>query len=257
MMAEFHSALERMPSERRSRMILSVAELFAAVADRVGEPEISLFDDLFLGQLPITDHETQVTLSKQLSAIPNAPPKLIHKFANDDSVDIAGPVLSRSKRLKTNDLVRYAAAHGQDHLHAMCERGEIPEILSAILIKRGGQSVIDRLARTDGAKYYAADFVRLLKTASIDERKRAKVKLQAVIETQLGQPISDCEVLNISPTGAHLLPEQDTNLPETFAVVFPTIENRRTLCRMAWKNKTGLGVRFESDPFAQTSGKSR
>ncbi|MGZ5867834.1 MAG: DUF2336 domain-containing protein [Xanthobacteraceae bacterium] len=232
-------------------MILSVADLFAAVADRIGDAEMALFDDLLLDQLPITDHETQVALSKRLSTISKAPPKLIHRFASDASVDIAGPVLSRSKRLKTDDLVRYAVAHGQDHLHAICERAEIPEILSATLIERGGQSVIDRLAQTDGAKYYAADFVLLLKNATVDERKRARVKMHAVMETQLGQPISDCAVLNISPTGAHLVPDQDASLPETFAVVFPAIEGRRTLCRMAWKNAAGLGASFQSDPFAQ------
>ena len=251
MMAEFYSAFERMPSGRRSRMILSIADLFAAVADRVGDPEIALFDDLLVGQVPITDHETQVALSQRLSKIPNAPPKLIHKFANDASVAIAGPVLSRSERLTTDDLVRYAGGHGQDHLHALCERAEIPEVLSAILIKHGGQSVIDRLAQAEGARYYATDFVRLLNSASVDERKRAKVRLYAIMETQFGQPIAECAVMNISPAGANLVPERDIDLPETFAVVFPSIEVRRALCRMAWKNAAGLGVSFQSDPFAQ------
>lgn len=231
-------------------MLLSVADLFAAIADRLGEPEIAVFDELLIGQMPITDHGTQVTLSKRMSGIANAPPKLIHKFAGDASIAIAGHVLRRSKRLEAADLVRYAATHGQDHLHAMCDRAEIPEILSAILIKRGGQSVIDRLAQTYRARYYAADFVRLLKTASMDERKRVTVRLAAVMETQFGQPISECAVLNISPAGASLLPDVDTCLPETFAIVFPTVENRRSLCRMVWKNASGLGVCFEADPFA-------
>ena len=132
LIAEFEAALQRVTSQRRARMLLNIADLFVAVSDRIGDTEIAMFDNLLLGQFGITDHATLVTLSQRLSTVANAPPNLIEKFASNASAAIAGPVLSHSARLFTPDLVRYAAMHGQDHLHAICAREEIPEPLSAI-----------------------------------------------------------------------------------------------------------------------------
>jgi uncharacterized protein (DUF2336 family) len=249
LIAEFEAALQRVTSQRRARMLLNIADLFVAVSDRIGDTEIAMFDNLLLGQFAITDHATLVTLSQRLSTVANAPPNLIEKFASNASAAIAGPVLSHSARLFTPDLVRYAAMHGQDHLHAICAREEIPEPLSAILLKRGGQSIVDRLALTLGARFHAADFAGLLACASADERKRVKVHQRAIMQTKLGMPIGECTVLNIAPAGAYLNPDGATNLPETFAVVFSAIERRRAPCRLVWKTGAGLGVAFDADPF--------
>jgi hypothetical protein len=248
--ADFSAFLARAPSAKRASMLLSLVDLFAAVADRIGDPAIDVFDALFLAQLSITDHDTLVAVSTRLSALPNAPPKLIRALADNDSVDIAGPVLARSQRLDASDLARCAATQGQDHLHALCHRTEIPEVLSAALIKHGGRSVIDRLAQTDGVRYLASDFALLLQSTTLDERNRAKVRLPVLVETANGQPAVAATALNISPRGSYLMLDGNANLPAFFALVFPSIEGRRTLCCTAWKTVAGLGVSFETNPFA-------
>ena len=139
--------------------------------------------------------------------------------------------------------------HGQDHLHAICARAEIPEPLSAILLKRGGQSVIDRLALTPGAQFSRGRLRRLLRRASADERRRVNVHQRAMIETSRGSPIMDCTILNTSPTGAFLKLDTAINVSEPFAVIFCAIEHRRVPCRLAWKTDAGIGIAFEADPF--------
>jgi len=250
LMADFSAALERVTSGKRANMILSLADLFAAVADQIGDAEVKLFDDLFLPHLHITDHDTLVALSKRFAAIPNAPPKLVRALASDDSVAIAGPILSGSPRLETADLVRWAATQGQDHLHAICRRAEIPPVLTSVLVTRGGRSLLDRLAMTNTASFFAADFTRLLQRASLDERGRVKVNVPARVETPGGHPITGATILNISASGAYLMLERPEVLSARFALLFSSIENRRILCHTGWKTASGLGVKFESDPFA-------
>jgi hypothetical protein len=250
LMADFSAALERVSSGKRASMIASLAELFAAIADQIGDTEVELFDALFLPHLRITDHDTLMALSKRFATIPNAPPNLIRALAANDSVAIAGPVLSCSQALATADLVRYAATRGQDHLHAICRRAEIPPVLSSVLVTRGGRSLLDRLALTSTANFFAADFARLIRRASLDERGRAKVNVPARLETPGGHPITGATILNISATGSYLMLERPENLSARFALVFPSIEGRRTLCQTGWKTASGLGVKFENDPFA-------
>jgi len=250
LIAEFQIALARVTSERRAKMLLALADLFVAIAGRIGEAEIAVFDQLLLDQLPITNHTTVVALSKKLAALPNAPPLIVDKFARDDSAAVAAPVLSSSPRLHTADLVRYAAMHGQDHMHAICARSEIPPALSAALIMRGGRSVIDRLAVTLGASFSVESFAYLLENATADERGRIKVHQRAAIEPNPGRGSVPCTVFNIAPHGAFMKPDGETSLPERFALVLPAVESLRIACRLVWKSGLGLGVAFESAPFA-------
>ncbi len=249
LVTEFQSALKRVISQRRARMLVALAELFVAISHRIGDAEIAVFDDLLLEQFAITDHDTLVQLSKRLATLEKAPPRIIEKFASDDSLSIAGPVLSFSPGLGTGDLIRLAATRGQDHLHAICARAEIPEPLAAVLVKRGGRSVIDRLATTLGARFYAADFLKLLSRATADERGRIRIHQRGILQTMLGAHLADCSISNMSTAGAFLRPDTTTRLPENFALILTAVENRRARCRLARISDANLGVAFESDPF--------
>jgi hypothetical protein len=248
-MADLGVALSRLRSSNRARLLLAVVDLFAAAADRLGETTVGIFDELLLGQFDITDYDALVALSRKLAPLANAPPKLIRKFAANASVAISGPVLTLSPQLSTDELIALAQTHGQDHLHAICARADIPEQLTAVLLKRGGQSIIDRLALTQNAHFFAADFRSMITRASADERRRVHVRQRAVILGPTGSPAVDCTVLNISSTGACLKPATAITLPEKFAVIFPTIESCHAECQLMWKSPLALGVSFEANPF--------
>jgi hypothetical protein len=249
-LAEFHAGLKRVTSKQRAHMLMHLADLFVAMADSIGDTTVALFDDLLVGQIKNTDHDAQLALCHKLAPLANAPPRLIRLFAVDDETAIARPALSGAPRLTISDLIAVAQTRGQDHLHAICARGDIPEPLSAVLIKRGGQSVIDRLAATPGARFYVSDFARLLERVSADERHRVNVRQRGLIQTLHGMPITACTVLNVSPTGAYMKPDVTSAMPEHFAVIFAAVEQRRARCRLVWKAAAGIGVAFEANPFS-------
>jgi hypothetical protein len=242
--------LARVTTSERSQLLLNIADMYVAAADNLDEDAVAAFDTIMLGQIDISEHAAVVALSRKLAALANPPPNLIRTFARNADIAIAGPVLSQSPFLATNDLVELAAANGQAHLHALCSRTEIPPALSAVLIERGGPSVHTRLLMTPTAQFEAAEFGRLLSHANADERGRVMVHQRAGIATAPGQPIHECTVMNMSMTGAGILLDAFADLPESFDVILYALEQRQVPCRLIWKADAGLGTAFQHSPFA-------
>src|ERR1700694_3088441 len=101
---ELEVAVSRGSAESRQRALWYATDML--IAGRYTDDEIWMFGEV-IGRLE-QDIEVaaRAQLAKRLARIDNAPPKIIHQFAFDDSIDVAGPVLRQSERLDTQALVR-------------------------------------------------------------------------------------------------------------------------------------------------------
>jgi uncharacterized protein (DUF2336 family) len=242
--------LARVTTPERSQLLLRIADLYVASAGNLDDDAISAFDTIMLSQIAISDHAAIIALSRKLAPLANPPPTLLAAFAGNAEIAIAGPPLSNSPYFSTAELIRFAAMNGQAHLHALCGRAAIPEPLARVLIDRGGPSVLNRLLMTPVARYDATDFGKLLKRANADERGRVMTDQRAGIMTTPDRSASDARVVNISASGAGIIPEAFDSLPEAFTIILYAVERRRVPCRLVWKSDSGLGVAFEANPFA-------
>jgi uncharacterized protein (DUF2336 family) len=243
------ATLARITTSERSELLLRIADMYIAAAHNLDEEAVAAFDTIMLGQIAISDHAAVVALARKLATLPNPPPKLIAAFACNADIAIAGPVLSHSPSFSTTALVRFAEAHGQAHLHALCSRTDIPQALASVLVDRGGPSVLNRLLMTPSARFDTSDFARLLSRASADERGRVMVDQRAGILTAPDRLVREGRVINISQTGAGIVPDDFDPLPETFTIILYAIERRRVPCRLVWKSASGFRVVFETRPF--------
>jgi hypothetical protein len=241
--------LARVTTPERSQLLLRIADLYIASAGNLDDDAISAFDTIMLSQIAISDHAAVVALSRKLAPLANPPPTLLAAFAGNAEIAIAAPVLSHSPYFSTADLIRFAAMNGQAHLHALCSRAEIPEPLARVLIDRGGPSVLTRLLMTPVVRYDATDFGRLLKRANADERGRVMADQRAGIVTAPDRLACDARVVNISASGAGIIPDDFDSLPESFTIVLYAVERRCVPCRLVWKSASGLGVAFQANPF--------
>jgi uncharacterized protein (DUF2336 family) len=251
--ADIAAVVERLAcitTPERSQLLLRIADLYIAGAGNLDDDAIAAFDTIMLSQIAISDHAAVVALSRKLAPLANPPPTLLAAFAGNADIAIAGPALSHSPYFSTAELIRFAAMNGQAHLHALCSRAEIPEPLARVLIDRGGPSVLNRLLMTSAAHYDAADFGWLLKRAIADERGRVMTDQRAGIATAPDRLACDARVVNISMSGAGIIPDAFDSLPESFTIILYAVERRRVPCRLVWKSAFGLGVAFETNPFA-------
>jgi uncharacterized protein (DUF2336 family) len=178
LLVELENAISSASSEKRIETLRRVTDLFLNDSEHLSEEQIDLFDDV-LGHL-INRMETKAIaeLGGKLAPVDNAPIAVIRRLARDDEIVVAGPVLSRSRRLTTDDLVEIAGTKSQQHLLAISGRDKLEETLTDKLIERGDRKVVHRLAANSGARFSEAGFSTMVKNAEMDAGLAEKIGLR-------------------------------------------------------------------------------
>ena len=108
-------------------------------------------------------------LSKRLAPLDYAPFEVIQHLAWDDEIEVAGNVLANSSRLGTDVLVEIASSKGQDHLLAISGRPDLPVAVTDVIVDRGEDKVIRKLANNAGAKFSNQGFSTIVARAGADD----------------------------------------------------------------------------------------
>jgi uncharacterized protein (DUF2336 family) len=175
---ELEAIIQNGSRAKRAETLRRITHLFLDGAKSFNEDHVQLFDEV-LGRL-IEEIETKARaeLSNRLAPVGNAPRQVLRTLAHDDDISVAGPVLMRAPRLSDADLVGVAATKGQAHLHAISERRAIGEAVTDILVRRGNQDVVRRVAGNRGARISDASFTSLVERAEGDEVLAERVGLR-------------------------------------------------------------------------------
>ncbi len=145
-----HAVAQGTP-ERRTAALWHATDLL--MVGRYSEHQIWVFGEI-IDRLAIElELQTRAKLAEILSHSNNAPLQTIAKFAQDNSIRVAGPVLKHSTRLAEADLMKAARSKGQDHLLAIAQRTTISKAITDVLVVRGNESVARTAARNKGAQF--------------------------------------------------------------------------------------------------------
>lgn len=185
LIAELDSAVKGGSPQRRVNILRQVTDLFLSDADRLNEPQISVFDDVLVELIGQVEARTLAHLSDALSEIDTAPRDAVRKLAFHDDASVATPVLKKTTRLSEKDLVEIANTRGQQHLLAISGRETINEALTDVLIKRGDNQVCNALARNQGARFSEGGYATLVTNAERDEALAEKLGLRMDIPAKL------------------------------------------------------------------------
>jgi uncharacterized protein (DUF2336 family) len=182
---ELEDAIQSGSSEKRVETLRRVTDLFLNDADRLNEAQIGLFDDVLCHLIKRMETKALVELSGHLAPVDSSPIEVIRQLARNDEIAVAGPVLTQSTRLTTDDLVDIAGSKSQQHLLAISARSEIEEAVTDVLIDRGDREVAHRLARNAGARFSENGFTTLVHNAESDESLAEKLGLRIDIPLRL------------------------------------------------------------------------
>lgn len=236
--------LERADAAERARILAAVTRLYLVYTRRVDQPTVSLFDQIFCRLVDGLPAPPLAALSEALATVGN-PPRMIVKFlAHHSSSDVAAAILTASPFLTLADLATVASGGSQNHLLAVCERQCIDERLSAILVSRAMQPVINKLLVNPGAQFALDDFRAALPRATADSRGRVPLRQPALILDASELPAGRCMTLDISPGGLKLQVGPGAPLPETFTIELSLVEHTRLRCRIAWRQLSLVGIQF-------------
>ena len=156
-------------TEKQAEILRRVTDLFMAGAENYSEEHVDLFDGVISRIAEKIETKARAELAHRLAAVDNAPPLTVLQLAHDDSIDVAGPILSRSNRLTDEDLLAIASNKSQDRLLAISKRSSLTERVSDVLVTRGNRDVVLSVARNEGARFSDAGYGKLVDKSINDE----------------------------------------------------------------------------------------
>src|ERR1700704_2370779 len=105
---ELDELIERASSERRTKTLERMTAFFLDGASRFNAEHIQLFDLVFTRLIGGIETEARTELSDRLAPLGNAPVQALRRLAQDDAIEVAGPVLKQAERLSEIDLIDIA-----------------------------------------------------------------------------------------------------------------------------------------------------
>ena len=141
----------RKTTEGRTSLASTVADFFGEGGDVLSDRERALMFDILHKVIVDVEMSVRKGLSERLADAEDAPRALIKLLAND-AVEVASPVLTRSKVLRDQDLVEVIRHRTLEHQLAVANRFAVSETVSSALVGTGETSVIERLLHNQNAR---------------------------------------------------------------------------------------------------------
>jgi uncharacterized protein (DUF2336 family) len=168
LISEIECAVQRGSPAKRADALRSVTDLFLGTADRLNEEQVALFGDVIGHLINQIEIMALIELGERLAPVANAPAEVIGRLARHDNIAVAGPVLALSEQLTTADLVEIAGSCGQAHLLAMSSRKRLDQPVTDVLVRRGDDAVLLKVASNSGARFSPVGFGALVERARND-----------------------------------------------------------------------------------------
>jgi len=172
---ELESALQSGSTSKRTEMLRRVTDYFFSRVDQFSPEHLALFDEVMTKAVVYIEDKVRAELSSRLAPISRAPDGIIRRLANDDDIEVAGPVLQHSDRLSEQDMVEIAKSKGQGHLLKLSSRIQLGEAVTDVLVERGDKAVRHTVAGNIGARFSDVGFSKLAIYAEQDEDLAATV----------------------------------------------------------------------------------
>jgi uncharacterized protein (DUF2336 family) len=165
---ELESAIARKAIDRHAEMLRRITDLFLLGSSDLSDEQVAMFDNVMSRLIEEVERSARSALATRLLAISNAPPRTIRKLALDDSIEVAGAMLSQCGQLDDETLIEGASTKSQDHLFAISRRPTLSEAITDVLVERGDRHVARSTAENPGARFSEDGFLRLIMRSEHD-----------------------------------------------------------------------------------------
>lgn len=134
----------------RARLASTISDLFSDRGDALTERERALMGDILRRVLGEIEASVRRQVAKALADDANLPRDLMLFLAND-TIEVAYPILVRSRLLEDTDLVEVIRNRTYEHQLAIANRHHVSEAVSDVLVQTGRREVIQDLLRNGDA----------------------------------------------------------------------------------------------------------
>ena len=169
LIAEIEDTFACGSAEKQVEILRRVTDLFLAGVKTYSDEQIDLFDGVIARLAERIETKARAELANRLAPVENAPANTMRRLARDESIEVAGPVLTQSTRLTDEDLLAIAAADSQERLLAISKRAALSENVSDVLVTRGNRDVVLSVTQNEGARFSDSGYGMLVDRSIDDE----------------------------------------------------------------------------------------
>jgi hypothetical protein len=185
LLSEIESAVNDSTKGRQADVLTRVTDLFAGRAGDYSEEQVAVFGSVMSHLISHVESRALAELSARLAPLSTAPAEVVRRLARDDDVEIAGPVLSASERLRDEDLTDIASRKSQAHLGKIAGRARLSEAVTDALVEHGEADVINEVAANQGASFSNSGMAKLVLRADGDGRLTVSLGKRSDISRRL------------------------------------------------------------------------
>ena len=131
-------------SEKRRELLRQITDVFLAAPEQRSENESVLFDEIVGAVAADLETQVRVELARKV-AESNAPLNRTARRLAMDTIEVARPVIERSRALSETDILDVIQQKSQDHMLAVTKRPDIGEKVSSALVAKGEDRVVASL----------------------------------------------------------------------------------------------------------------
>ena len=138
-------------SEKRRELLRTITDMFLGDPCERNETECLLFDDVVSAVARDLESSVRIELSEKLADAKAPVRGTLRRFAMDDDIEVARPILERSTELTEDDLLEVITSRTQEHMLAVTRRANVTERVSTAIVDHGAERIIASLLGNSGA----------------------------------------------------------------------------------------------------------
>ncbi|MGN6514862.1 MAG: DUF2336 domain-containing protein [Rhizomicrobium sp.] len=178
----------------RDEIYVAIASLYRAQSSYLSERERGLMREILLKLSHDVEMAVRIALAERLADDEEAPADLILMLC-DDSIEIARPVIMRSRKLTDHDILKFVGQASVAHQETVAQRPNIGEPVTEVLAKSEAESVLVALVRNATARIGDSAFQTIVeKSRQIESLQTPLVHradLPPVLATQMCDWVSE------------------------------------------------------------------
>lgn len=138
-------------SEKRRELLRQITDVFLADPPDRSDRESQLFDEIVVAVASDLETQVRIELARKV-AVSNAPVQRTARRLAMDVIEVARPVIERSKSLTEADILDVIKEKSQDHMMAVTKRPDIGTNVSTALVEKGEDRVVASLLENRTAR---------------------------------------------------------------------------------------------------------
>jgi uncharacterized protein (DUF2336 family) len=178
----------------RDEIYVAIASLFRAQGARLSERERQLMREILLKLSHDVEMAVRIALAERLADDEDAPVDLLLMLC-DDRIEVARPVIMRSRKLTDTEILKFIREASIDHQASIAGRPHIGEVVTDILARSDVETVLVTLVRNATARIGAHTFETLVEKSRALESLHGPLAhrrdLPPVLATKMCEWVSD------------------------------------------------------------------